>query len=181
MFLKKLYYRWRFMFYIVLLFLLGQFYFMYKGIETMPFFLMHMYSAPNATLSSFHQRHLFINGKDFDLRLLSDREKEMLMGSLNYFLGLRKSNFFATDTNSIKKRFKDRLPASWYAYIYKNLTNASITDSTYLDWWCRYASKVCSQKVNSFYLINTTIIWNSSIRSIADSALIIKYDKPKRN
>lgn len=178
MFLKDLYRRWRTMFYMVLLFLFGQFYFMYKGIETMPFFLMHMYSAPDTTVNSFHEKHLFINGKKFDIRSLSDRETETLMGSLDYFSNLKKSNFYATDTNSIRKRFKKRLPAKWYNYVYQKLTNASLNDTTYLNWWCRYASKVCGEKVNSFYLINTTIVCDPFFHSLTDSALIIKYDKP---
>lgn len=175
MFIRKLYNRWPAMFYTVILFLAAQLLFMYKAIETVPFFLLTMYSNPTPVQDTIKKTSLYINGKKSDVKSLSDREGEILLGSLGYFLELKKNNFYATDTTTINKRFQGRLPASWYHYIFKNLTNTSVTDTVYLEWWCRYASKVFKEKVDSFSLFQSTIVWQPYYHSLHDSNLVLKY------
>ena len=135
MFLKKLYQQWRLMFYFIILLLAAQFFFMYKAVETVPFFLFNMYSTKQLPADTTHRTIVYLNGNRFDASSLTGREKETLFGSLSFFRRLKKNNFMATDSGTISKRLKGNLPASWYPTAVDRLANQKISDNIFFKWW----------------------------------------------
>lgn len=177
MFLKKLYSQWRSMFYFLLVLIACQVFFMYKGVETIPFFLFHMYSTRQPALDTTIQTKIFIRGKEFDTRKLTGREKETLMGSLSYFYRLRENNFHATDSATIASRLKGILNPGMYDKVYSRLTNSKIDDKVFFDWWQKYLSRVSGQTADTFSILKSTIIWQPSYRALNDTVSLFEYGK----
>ena len=144
MFLKKLNKEWRLMFWVLLMLIAGQVFFMFKGIENIPFFLYHMYSKAHPRLDSVPVYLLKTNSGYFNHKQLSNREEEMLMNSLIYYCNLKKNRDGTAET--VEQRFKDLLPANWYQHLQQQLIN----DDTRLDefpaWWGRYMAVVSNKK-----------------------------------
>jgi hypothetical protein len=137
MFLKTLYYKWKPVFFLVIAFIFLQAFFMYKAVETTPFFLSFMYSTKISSSDTSFKTTIYANNKKFAGQL-TNREGEILMGSFVYFNQLKQNRFFATDSTSIAQRFKNKLPQNIYNTVYKRLTNTSVTDSVYFNWFKKF-------------------------------------------
>jgi hypothetical protein len=137
MFLKRLYREWRMLFWLVLVFMLAQAFFMFKGIENVPFFLYHMYSQKHvhkdsATVLLVKTEQGYLSNQSF-----SNRQQELLFNSAGYYLSLKAS---ARDTilPVVESRFKGRLPQGMYAAVEYRLSNASSAIDSFPAWWRRY-------------------------------------------
>jgi hypothetical protein len=137
MFLKRLFYGWRFLFWLLLVLILGQVFFMYKGIENMPFFLYHMYAQrhnhhDSATILLIKTNGGYIRNKSF-----SNRQEELLFNTTGYWLSLKRS---VRDTilPVVESRFKNRLPGGLYNLAVKQLSNSSAAIDSFPTWWSRY-------------------------------------------
>lgn len=149
MLLKRLYREWRLMFWLVLLFIAGQAYFMTKGIENIPFFLYHMYSKDHHTVDSIPiylirgPYGIYLNHKQ-----LSNREEEMLMNSVGYYVNLKKTGGDINTT--VEKRFKGRVPDALYDQLEAHLTNDQYALAAFPQWWADYFNTVTNN--NAFYV-----------------------------
>lgn len=175
MFLKKLYHQWPKMFYVVLLFITAQAFFMYKGVETVPFFLFSMYAVKLPPSNTTYSITVYVNGKKAIADNIISRESETLMGSFDYYMSLKNRHFLATDSATIAKRFKGRLPEKLYNMIYNRLTNNTVNDSLYLNWWGKYLSQVLHKKVDSFALVGSSLLLKPRLRLLKDSIFIVRY------
>ena len=163
------------MFVLVILFIVVQIYIMYKGVETVPFFIFNLYSGKIQPSDTTRLATFYINGKKFNTDNLINREQETLLGSYDYYIKLRSSGFIATDTSTINKRFKGKVPLTLYKCIYNRLTNAWVNDSIYLYWWRKYFSQVSHQHIDSITIISTPIYWKPDYIVAKDTLSITKY------
>lgn len=177
MFLKRLYQQWKTMFWVVILFMICQAFFMYKAVETIPFFLYNMYSTRQHTLDTTYATVITVNGKEFNTDRLSGYEKETLLASLSYFRKLKDHGYYATDTQTIKNRLSGTIPDRWYNLFYKRLTNDLVNEKMFFSWWMKYLSRVSQQKVDSFTIIQSSIIWNPSYHPLSDTVSRISYGR----
>ncbi len=174
-FLKQLYLHWRMMFYFFIFFLLSQLFFTYKGIESVPFYLSTMYSGKYNVRDTTYKTDLYVNGKWLDPDKVPNRTKEILMGSFDYFEYLKWSHFIATDTNTIRKRFRNILPSAFYHLIFERLTNTKVDDRKYINWLARYLQELTGEKIGSIAFIRHTIVWKPKFSELNDSAQILSY------
>jgi len=177
MFLKKLYREWRTAFYAVVVFALLQAFFMYKAVETVPFFLYNMYSTPQLHRDSTTRVLVTINGTPFDPATLSGREQETLIGSFDYFERLKKNNFYATDSATISKRLKNKLPSGLFKSVFGRLTNRSVNDSVFLEWWGRYLSEVSGRRVDAFTIVRSSVAWTPAPVLLHDTLSYYSHGK----
>jgi hypothetical protein len=148
---------------------------MYKGVETIPFFLFNMYGTRHINKDTTYNIVIYVNDKELDKSKLNGREKESLFGSLNFFEQLKKNNFLAVDPKIIEKRFKGRLSQNLYNIIYKRLTNYEITDSAFFNWYAKYLSQVAGQQTDSFAILRSSVIWKPHFKQLNDTVSFIKY------
>jgi hypothetical protein len=155
MFLKRLYREWRVFFWVLLVLLLAQAFFMYKGIENAPFFLYHMYAQQHshndsATVLLAKTENGYFTNKSF-----SNRQEELLFNAAGYYLLLKAS---ARDTilSVVKSRFGNRVPAGIYAVIEQQLSNSSAAIDSFPAWWSRYFYSVSSTK-GRVWLVQSTV------------------------
>ncbi|MBK7434979.1 MAG: hypothetical protein IPI66_14555 [Chitinophagaceae bacterium] len=90
MFLKRLYTGWRPLFWLLLLLLLAQSFFMYKGIQNLPFFLYHMYSKEHRPQDSIPVYLLKTPYGYLDHKQLSNREEELFLNTVAYYQNLQR-------------------------------------------------------------------------------------------
>jgi hypothetical protein len=170
MLLTRLYKEWRLMFWLVLLLAGAQVFFMAKGIENLPFFLYHMYSR-NETPADSVGIYLIRGPMDLYLnhKQLSNREEELLMNSVAYYVNLKKGK----DINAtVEKRFARKLPAPLYDYLLQHLTNDAAALTAFPQWWADYFNAVSNN--NAFYVsVVKTYVYASPPfkKSVTDSVV----------
>jgi hypothetical protein len=148
---------------------------MYKAVETIPFFLFNMYSTRQHQNDTTYSTSIYINGNPFNVNTLAGYEKETLLGSLSYYRKLKENGFFATDSQTIRKRLEGKIPGSWYDLFYKRLTNTSVNDEQFFNWWSKYLSRVSDQKVDSFSIIQSSVVWKPAYHLLHDTVSRISY------
>ena len=170
MFLKRVYKEWRLLFWCLLLLMAAQFFFMAKGIENVPFFLYHMFSKDHQPVDStavylVKTRDGYLNHKQ-----LSNREDEMLMNSVAYYCRLKQNGDGTAE--SVKDRFKNKVPASVYDYMDKHLVNDSISMSAFPKWWGAYLSSVIKNDYDVVALVRSFVYTKPPYnKSVSDSVI----------
>ena len=107
MYLKKLYFHSKKIFFLAISFCILQAFFIYKGVESFPFFNFGMYSEKQAPKQTYSGIIIKTDGKNFNYYSLPFLTKEMLVEPLNHYALLKKNDF--TDepiTKTIEKRLK---------------------------------------------------------------------------
>jgi hypothetical protein len=175
MFLRLLYQKWKTLFWILVVMMGLQAFFMFKGVETVPFFLYSLYSLPLTPADTTAKTVILINGKAFEADRLTSREQETLMASFSYYQYLRQHGFLATDPATIEKRLSGKLPRSWYPAAYHKLTNSSVNDTLFLHWWVKYLSRVSAEKIDSVSMFQTHIAWKPQYHPLNDTIFNFHY------
>lgn len=75
----------------------------------------------------------------FNHKKLSNREQEILMNSVSYYVNLRYAGHDGIN-ESIKKRFGKIVSGTGYEYLQKHLANDSMAIRNFPQWWSRYFS-----------------------------------------
>jgi hypothetical protein len=171
MFLKKVYKEWQTLFWVVLVLILAQVFFMYKGIENVPFFLYHMYAQPHghkdsATVLLVKTENGYISNKSF-----SNRQEELLFNSAGYWLSLKNS---ARDTilPVVESRFKNRVSDGMYARLQRQLSNSSTAIDSFPDWWSRCFYSIRSKTPGQAWLVQSRVSLNPPyLKSPQDSII----------
>jgi hypothetical protein len=137
MFIKKLYRDWPVLCWVLLLLIGAQGYFMYKGIENVPFFLYHMYAGFDAAKDS--QTVYFIKTPKgyVNARQFSSRQQELLYNSVGYYVSLKNSGR-DTVQQVVQQRFAGRVSPGMYAYLQQSLGNGPAAIAQFPNWWGRY-------------------------------------------
>ena len=144
MLLKKIYREWRALFWGVLIFMLAQVFFMAEGIENIPFFLYHMYSKVHKPMDSIGVYLIKTPDGYFNVKQLSNREEELLMNSVSYYVNLKQSGDGIVQ--SIDKRFRSSASPGVYQYLRDHLYNDSTMLEEFPRWWSRYFRSVTGSR-----------------------------------
>jgi hypothetical protein len=152
LFLKTLYTEWRLLFYAVILFILAQTFFVYKGIENIPFFLYYMYGQTHPKKDSINIVLIKTKEGYFNPKKLSGREQEMLLNSVDYYVSLKKRG----DGNKINiaNRFSS---ISTRNYFEKMLCNDSAALKKFPQWWLSYYTQVVNPLGDSVTIVKSTV------------------------
>src|SRR5688572_27111766 len=142
MYLSKVYRQWKLFFWAILIFIAGQFFFMFKGIQNIPFFLYHMFSTTHAPADSVQVFLVKTPQGYFNTNKLSGREREMLLNNLDYYLAGKAAGFKDPLEATIEHRFASILPGQNRRFIREGLLNHSPAFSYYPHWWLRYFNSI---------------------------------------
>ncbi len=171
MFIKRLFYEWRVLFWIVLVLILAQVFFMYKGIENVPFFLYHMYAQrhnhkDSATVLLVKTGSGYISNKTF-----SNRQEELLFNSAGYWLSLKMS---ARDTilPVVESRFKSRVSQGVYAVLERHLSNSSAAIDSFPAWWSRYFLSLRPSSSGAAWLVQSRVSLNPPYAKSSTDSII---------
>lgn len=144
------------MFWGLSIFIMLQLFFMSKGIENIPFFLYNMYGQQHFNKDS--SAILLIKTTDgyFNHKKLSNRQQELLLNSVNYYINLTQNGDGIKQT--INNRFQNH---SVQKFLYNRLFNDSATIAAYPKWWGKYFNHITNFKYDSVSVVKAYIFSNS--------------------
>ena len=173
MFLKKVYKEWRALFWAVMIFIAAQAFFMYKGIENMPFFIYSMFSTVHPVKDSAEV--ILIKTKQgyespFER---SNREAEMLINNIPYYNLLKQEGYNDGINETIERRFKNRVSQSLYKYIFEGLSNGSTAVNKYPAWWVSYFQSLYDEKNDSVFVVKSYVYFQPSFHKSSFDSVIL--------
>jgi hypothetical protein len=176
MFLKKVYKTWPALFWAILLFIVAQAFFMYKGIQTIPFFIYSMFSTPHPVQDSAEVVLIKTGNEYISPFNFSNREAEMLINNVPYYSALKQQG---TDilVPTIESRFKNRLSPQNYQWVLSGLINDTAAVNRYTQWWASYFATVQPNikgrvDVVKSYMLYTPALHKSPTDSLIFSVII---------
>jgi len=172
MYLKRLYREWKPAFWILLSLMASQAFFMYKGIENIPFFLYHMYSKKHLPQDSIAVQLMKTPYGYLDHKQLSNREEELLMNSAAYYSELVKKGDGTAE--AVDTRFNHRFTGKIYPYLCEMLINGDDRLAKYPDWWMRYFRSITDDQYRQVQLVRAYVFAVPPYRLSVTDSLIIK-------
>lgn len=140
-YLCKLYVKDKLLFYAISIFIAGQLFFTFKGVETFPWLNYGMYSQ--VKLPGYVERYdvynIKIGGSDIYYGKLLDPQREMVFSSLDYY---RKIGYLNNDEARLEKVIDDRLAKklnpTQLQFVKSRLLNSADVKEAYPPWLLRY-------------------------------------------
>lgn len=126
------------LFFLVILFVAGQFFFTWKGVETFPFLHWGMYSGKAQQADETEIIQLNIDHQPICVSCLPDVQGAIVQGTFNWFVSLQQNNFIDTTAKVFSKRFKGKLPDNAYEFFYSRIINDSLKAQQYPKWLLQY-------------------------------------------
>lgn len=179
MFLVKVYKEWKTLFWILLILVAGQFYFMQKGIENAPFFVYGMFAGVYPVKDSFDVLLIKKDNQYVSPFGLSNREAELLTNNVEAYLQLKKNAGDTAINKTIHQRFGACLSASIYQYVLKGLTNSQTSINQYPHWWMTYFKSTHPSDFKEISIVKSTVIYFPQFHKSAVDKLLISFDSGK--
>ena len=178
MFLKRVYKEWKVLFVAIILFISAQVFFTYKGIENIPFFLYHMFAFAHESKDSMTVILMKTTGGYIDPFQLSERESEILLNNISYYIKLKENNYKDYINQSIERRFKSNFSPRFYKYALQGLSNDSSSVNHYPNWWGQYFKTLYKQKYDSIQVVSGKVSYNPTFnKSAVDSVIFTIHFK----
>ena len=170
LFLKRVYKQWRTLFWVIIVLIAAQLFFMAKGIQNLPFFLYNMYSKVHPTVDS--TAVYLVKTKDgyFNHKKLSNREQEILMNSIAYYVNLQRDGDGTIET--ARQRFSRIGYGNADSYFIKQLGNDSISLAAFPPRWGKYFSSVSNDKYDSATVVKTYVYSKQPYQRSATDSIV---------
>ena len=133
-YLWKAYHYSKPLFAFLIIAILGQVFFSYKGVQTLPFFNYGMYSE---VLSSKHPHIIYeisLGDSIISINSLSYFPEDYVLGSIQLYHELQRENFQDPIIETIRKRFYACLPRPIYSNTVSSLSNDWTVQKTFPSW-----------------------------------------------
>lgn len=170
MFFNRIYREWRPFFWLLLLLLAAQAFFMAKGIQNLPFILYNMYSRDHPPKDSIAVYLVKTPEGYFNHKQLSGREQEMLMNSIGYYDNLRRDG--DGTEQSVTGRFKGRLPEWFCSYAVNTLCNGTVRMDRFPAWWGRYFRELEGDRFDSVTVVKSYVYRQAPFRKSATDSVL---------
>ena len=160
LFLAEVYHKDRWLFFAFLLFIAGQIFFTWKGVETVPFFHWGMYSERMTELpAAYRHIELAINDSTVDIGKLDGLPVEYFQSMLKRYVTLKQNDFADPVTEVINHRFgQEELRKSAIA----RLANSPESEDAFRQWLCKYVQKYYQGDIHSIEILVQTSVWNKT-------------------
>ena len=156
----------------ILFFIAGQAFFMFKGIENIPFFLYHMFSTTHAPADSVQVLLIETPRGYFNTNRLSGREREMLLNTAGYYAESKDRGFQDPLIPTVRRRFASRVDSSALINYEEQLVNSPGAFDRFPAWWLRYFNSILDQHFDSLRVISTFVYPNQPHKNIAAPELV---------
>jgi len=123
---------------VFLVFIIGQIFLTYKGVETFPFLHYGMYSATVTKPDTIEVTELKVDSRGVAISSLPDAQKAFVESSFNWYKGLLQNNHYDSTEKVVQQRFKGRLSDAKYSNVLSAITNDGVEISKYPKWLFQY-------------------------------------------
>lgn len=123
---------------IIVLFILGQTFVTWRGVEWFPFLNYGMYSgiAPKADTTEIIE--LELNGSEIKISQLPIMQFAITQSTFNWYSALKQNNFSDTISKVFNIRLKGKISTESYTYLASKILNDSLKAQTYPAWLMHY-------------------------------------------
>lgn len=133
MYFKRVYQQSRILFFVILLAVFGQLFFMWKGVENIPFFLYHMFGFAHERKSSYPVLMIRYGNTTLSPYSLSNRDAELIFNTMDRYLRLKKEGDYLQPL--VDKRFQASWLSSWHGLAERRLINDAVDIAAFPRWW----------------------------------------------
>ncbi len=126
------------LFAVFLVFIIGQIFFTYKGVETFPFLHYGMYSAKVLKPDTLEVTELKVDNRIIAIASLPDAQKSFVESSFNWYKGMLQNNNYDSTEKVVRQRFKGKLSDKNYSAVLSAITNDSVAIKKYPKWLFQY-------------------------------------------
>ncbi|HRN94636.1 MAG: hypothetical protein KF706_02070 [Chitinophagales bacterium] len=123
---------------LIVLFILGQTFVTWRGVEWFPFLNYGMYSGKALKADTVEVIALKLNGKQIDISRFPHMQFAITQSTFNWYAALKQNNFSDTISKVFDTRFKDRISDNNYHYLASKILNDSVKVQTYPTWLMHY-------------------------------------------
>ena len=173
LYLVRLFREKRWLFVVVLLFCVGQGFFHFKGVETVPFFLYGMYSAPQHETTLFFGKASIIVEEDGEVLPLSDLpglNKDMIQTSAGRYYGAERRSWGDPLAPELEYRFASWLSSDQLHLLTERLTNDADDAAAFRAWFRRYLERTYGRPLGKISVYLRAVGWPENI---SDSEILI--------
>lgn len=159
------------LFWGVILFILGQIYFTYKGVETFPFFNYGMYSARFEHQDTLTEYRIYINQELLNKKETKSINLSFIKNNIEYYDQLKNNQFH--DLN--EKTINDKVQNDWLKKtLQQSIINNGNTIESFPNWLHSYLEKRTQQQINSLVVINEKHLITTQ-KTINDTLIKVDY------
>ncbi|MBX2901961.1 MAG: hypothetical protein KF872_00300 [Chitinophagales bacterium] len=126
------------LFVLVILFIAGQVFFTWKGVETFPFLNYGMYSGKAGNADTVEVIALRIDNKPACITCLSDVQGAMVQGSFTWYNAMVQHGYSDSTQKVFDKRFAQRLSPENYRLLASRILNDSTQIKRFPAWLFQY-------------------------------------------
>ena len=164
---------------MIVLFITAQFFFMYKGIQNIPFFLYHMYATPHFKQDSIRVVLIKTNKGYFNTFTISNRQAELLTNNIGYYLTLKNNQFKDPLNTTVEKRFSNRFSTAKFKHLQQSIVNDSAAIARFPVWWQHYFESVNIEPYDSVSIVLSYVRYSPSFLKLqVDSVIFTAYYTP---
>jgi hypothetical protein len=176
MFFNQLYRNWRPFFWIVVVWVGAQFFFMFKGIENAPFFIYSMFSTPHPERAAYPVVFIRSENGYIDPFQFSNRQAELLLNNVPFYARMRQNGYTDDINVTIEKRFAARVSPETLQALYTRLSNDSTRVQAFPGWWGRYFGSIAPKGIGQVSLVESSVRFPpSNFEKSPDDSLIFTF------
>lgn len=134
LFLARVYRKSKPLFWALVLFIIGQGFFTWKGVDTMPFYNWGMFSGRFPDKAQYEVLYINVDGRYVPLTRLPRTKLNVLEKAIRYYLLMEENGFRDGMDGVIESRFKVRLGDNAYHFVYHRLSNTGMRKRYFEGW-----------------------------------------------
>ena len=138
MYLVQLYKQSRIFFFLAILFICGQLFFTWKGVDTFPFYNWGMYSEKFGARDSYTVHLIRADDNILTEKELGFNTWDNLQTSLSYYSFLQQHDFIDPNLLVLEDRFKGKVPDSFFSYMKTSILNREDANDAFPAWVKKY-------------------------------------------
>lgn len=131
----------KFLFILLIAFIIGQSFFSYKQVETFPFFNYGMYSSSVANQDTFTIPVIMVNKEPLNIYQHYDLGISFVVYNLYYYYHFRQQQYKDPTLRTIEQRFANKVSPNRLKYFKKMLTNNQKSADQFIQWLYQYLNQ----------------------------------------
>lgn len=174
-FLFRLYETDKWLFVLLVAFILMQMLFTFKGVETLPFFNYGMYSAKQFPQEEYHAIAIDWNDSTGEVSKVRTLPVDYLSSVVSYYAMLKEEKFHDPNDETVQRRFKGLPGTIRNQIIFQRLENTHGDEALFFSWLCRYLHSFYKDPVKNIKITDRSYEWLHGKFTMKNETIIYSY------
>jgi len=160
----------------MVLFCVGQLFFTYKGVETLPFFNYGMFSEPKQQLKEYTLFVAKVDGKKINLKNLNNHNYQFIISNLKNYTALGKNDFNDPIIVDINRRFKGGVSDEMLKKITLKLSNSKASKLKFQLWLAKVIKEEQGQPIKRLEIDVENYVYTNEGFSFLSKKLLFEHE-----